>query len=117
MKKLLTFTAILATSLPAIAGFQDNNSQSNQTAMVKTVAKAKTANEDTPVQLTGYITRQVDNDEFYFKDSTGEIKIDVEDHAWNGQNVTPKNKITIEGKVDKNDAGIADIDVQRIKKH
>ncbi|WGE89695.1 YgiW/YdeI family stress tolerance OB fold protein [Actinobacillus arthritidis] len=119
MKKLFTFTAVLTASLPAIAGFQDNTQaiNSNQVTVIKSVAKAKTANEDMPVRLTGYITRQVDSDEFYFKDASGEIKIDVEDHAWNGQNVTPKHKITIEGKVDRNDAGRADIDVYRIKKH
>lgn len=125
MKKVFTLATLLAVSTSAVAGFQADSQQQSggfqgtgsQQGAVKTVAQVEKAYEDTPVTLTGYITRQMDHDEFFFKDSTGEIKIEVEDYAWNGQNVTAKDKITIEGKVDKNDWGRADIDVYSIKKH
>ena len=41
------------------------------------------------------------DDEFTFQDSTGTIRIDVEDHAWNGLSVTRNDKIRIYGKLDK----------------
>ena len=124
MKKVMAMIAMLSLSTSAMAGFQGNErtqaggfSDGNaKMGAVNTVAQAKDAYEDTPVTLTGYITRQVDNDEFYFKDSTGEIKIEVEDYAWNGQNVTPKDKITIKGKIDKNDWGRAEVEVYNIQK-
>lgn len=116
MKKLMALSALFALSASAFANFSNGNVD-NSYGAVTTVKQALKAHEDTPVVLTGKITRQVDNDEFYFKDATGEIKIEVDDHAWNGQNITPKDKITIRGKVDKNDYGRSDIDVYSVKKH
>lgn len=115
MKKIIALSTLLALSTSAFAGFSNGNNASQ--GGVTTVRQALQAHEDTQVTLTGKITRQIDNDEFYFKDATGEIKIEVEDHAWNGQNITPNDKITIRGKVDKNDNGRSDIDVYSIKKH
>ncbi|WGE90300.1 NirD/YgiW/YdeI family stress tolerance protein [Actinobacillus genomosp. 1] len=114
MKKFLTLTTLLTVSTTALAGFNAGNTE--PVKAVNTIAQAKKATENTPVTLTGNITRQIDNDEFFFKDATGEIKIDVEDHAWQNQNVTPKDKITIYGKVDKDAQGPASIDVDRIQK-
>lgn len=122
MKKLLTLASVLALSSTAMAGFNGNN-QGNQGGFsggqnaqgtVTTIAQAKNAWDDTPVTLTGYIVNQIDHDEFTFKDETGEIRIDVEDHAWNGLNVTPKDKIVIQGKVD--DDWKKSIDVYSIQK-
>ncbi|KMK52493.1 hypothetical protein RO21_00270 [[Actinobacillus] muris] len=123
MKKVFTLVSLFALSSFANAGFNGNQaagggfSQDGKTlpSAITTVAQALKAQDDAPVQLTGYITRQIDNDEFMFKDSSGEIKIDVEDEAWQGQNITPKNKITIYGKVDKDWHN--SVDVYRIQKH
>lgn len=122
MKKVLVLTTLLSLSAASMANFESSAAQQGgfsgegaKTAPTS-VAQALEAWDDTPVTLTGYITKQVDHDEFYFKDASGEIKIEVEDYAWNGQNVTPKDKITIEGKVDKNDWGKSTIDVYSIKK-
>ncbi|ACE61769.1 YgiW/YdeI family stress tolerance OB fold protein [Actinobacillus pleuropneumoniae] len=114
MKKFLTLTTLLAISTSALAGF--NGSNNEPAKAVNTIAQAKKAAENTPVTLTGNITRQIDSDEFLFKDATSEIKIDVEDHAWQNQNITPKDKITIYGKVDQDSQGPASIDVDRIQK-
>lgn len=120
----MALTALfVATS--AIAGFQGNNTtqqqggfNSNQSVVVNTVAQALSANDDAPAQLTGSIVRQLkDNDEFIFRDATGEIKIDVDDDAWQGQNVSVNDKITIYGKVDKEHIGNNTLDVYRVQKH
>lgn len=126
MKKLLTLASLLAVSSVAVAGFTGNNApaqgggfsgQGQQVGVVNTVAKALKAYDDAPVQLTGSIVRQIDSDEFIFRDSTGEIKIDVEDEAWQGQNVGFNDKITIYGKVDRETIGKNSVDVYRIQKH
>lgn len=122
MKKLLV-AMLLAQSAVSFAGFSDSNknmggfSGGQKPPKPTTVAEALKAWDDTPVTLTGHITRQVERDEFYFKDATGEIRIEVEDYAWNGQNITPKDEITIQGKVDKNDWGHSEIEVYNIHKH
>lgn len=123
MKKIFTLVSLFALSSFANAGFNGNPAAAGGFShdgsalpnAVKTVAQALKAYDDTPAQLTGYITRQIDNDEFMFKDNSGEIKIDVEDEAWQGQNITPKTKITIYGKVDRDWHN--SVDVYRIQKH
>ncbi|QBQ64381.1 NirD/YgiW/YdeI family stress tolerance protein [Actinobacillus indolicus] len=119
MKKLMTVATLLTLSTSAFAGYQGNNTQSGYTggnvATVTTVAKAKRAYDNTPASISGYIVKQIDEDTFIFKDSTGQIQIDVDDDAWNGLNVSAKNKVRIYGEVDKDD-GRTQIDVHRISK-
>lgn len=113
MKKLLSLTLLLTISSTAVAGFSGSNGDSPKS----TVAQAlKVKKDDTPIQLTGKIIRQIDNDEFIFRDATGEIKIDVEDEAWQGLNVSPNETITIFGKVDHEAFEANTIDVYRVQK-
>lgn len=119
MKKLFALGTLLALSMPVTAGFQSetqNRYQARNAQNITTIAAAKKANEDTPVSLTGYITQQISDDDFYFKDSTGEIKIEIDDDVWENRTITPKDRITIEGKVDDGKNGNT-IDVYRIIKH
>ncbi|WP_439235100.1 YgiW/YdeI family stress tolerance OB fold protein [Lonepinella koalarum] len=118
MKKLLTI-ALIAASTIAFAKANDNlkgGFSGGYSGTQTTVAQALKAKDDTQVILTGYITRQIDHDEFLFKDSTGEIKIEVEDRAWNGLNISPNDKITIQGKVDQEAFKAAEIEVYNIRK-
>ncbi|ASK70977.1 hypothetical protein CF168_20015 [Shewanella bicestrii] len=39
-------------------------------------------------------------DNYLFKDDSGEIKIEIDNHEGKGQNVTPNDKVTIIGEVD-----------------
>lgn len=121
MKKLL----VLALMVPALAsaGFSSGQAQgggfngSNGSSNVSTVAQALKARDDAPIVLSGYIVSQIKHDEFMFRDNTGEIRIEVDEDAWQGQNVTEKDKITIYGKVDKSDWGRREVEVYRIQKH
>lgn len=115
MKKVMLVTSLLALSTAAFAkgGFHDGKHPQggqgeytqqgfvDESAMVKSVSEALKASDKTPVLLVGTIVKQIDNDEFIFKDSTGEIQIDVKKRAWNGQTITPQDTIEIRGKVDK----------------
>ena len=65
--------------------------------------------------IEGNIVKQLDDDEFLFKDSTGEIKIEVSKKAWNGQDIKPEDTIQIRGKVD-NEWNKTEIDVKQIIK-
>ena len=131
MKKAIILTTLLAVSTVSMAkgdgddrhrgGYHDGKAQMQQqgffdeSAAVKTVADALKANDDTPVILEGQIVKQLDSDEFTFKDATGEIQIDVSKRAWNGQTITPQDTIQIRGKVDK-EWGNAEVDVKQVTK-
>ena len=82
---------------------------------MKTVAAALKASDDTPVIIEGKIVKQIDKDEFIFRDSTGEIEIDVSKRAWNGQTISPADTIQIRGKVDT-EWNKTEIDVKQIIK-
>ena len=130
MKKAIILTTLLAVSTVSMAkgdgddrhrgGYHDGKAQVQQgffdeSAAVKTVADALKASDDTLVILEGQIVKQLDSDEFTFKDATGEIQIDVSKRAWNGQTITPQDTIQIRGKVDK-EWGNAEVDVKQVTK-
>lgn len=112
MKKIVTLAALLALSSTAFAGFQDTNAGNNLT----TVQAAQKMADHAPVTLEGNFVRQIDDDEFIFRDSTGEIKVDVDDHAWKGVNVTPNDRVRIQGSVDKEFAEPTTIEVHQVEK-
>lgn len=66
------------------------------------------------VVLQGYITKKLGNEKYNFSDGNNNIVIEIDDKNWNGQTVTPKDKVTIYGELDKNftDTGI---DVKSLK--
>lgn len=128
MKKVIALTTLLVLSSAAIAqgGFQDSNNprpQKNtaqqgffdENSAVKTVKEALDAKDNTFVILEGNIVNQIDDDEFMFRDVSGEVKIDVSKRAWNGQTISPQDKIQIRGKVDK-EWNKTEIDVKQIIK-
>lgn len=120
MQKLFALTSLFVATA-ALAGFTDNQQRGgfSDTAQPKiiSVQAALKAADDTPVALRGKIIRQLDKDEFIFRDASGEIKIEVENEAWNGQNITPNDEITIQGKVDTNGLKASEIEVYKIQKH
>ena len=127
MKKLLTVAAIALSSVAvyntAMAqGFNDGNNQVTQqgfvdeSVIVKTVADALNANDNTPVRLDGQIVKQIGKKDFLFKDASGnEIQIEVSKKAWNGETIAPQDNIQIIGKVDK-EWNKTEVDVKQIIK-
>ena len=127
MKKLLTVAAIALSSVAvyntAMAqGFNDGNNQVTQqgfvdeSVIVKTVADALNANDNTPVRLDGQIVKQIGKKDFLFKDARGkEIQIEVSKKTWNGETIAPQDNIQIIGKVDK-EWNKTEVDVKQIIK-
>ncbi|WGE81696.1 YgiW/YdeI family stress tolerance OB fold protein [Actinobacillus equuli subsp. haemolyticus] len=117
MKKLTVLSTLAAATLLAACSQPTSQNQTfgANTASIVTVAQAKSLHDDSRVTLEGKILRQVDNDEYIFADSTGDIKIEIDDHVWNGLNVTPSDKIRIQGKLDKETFN-SSIDVYTVEK-
>lgn len=65
------------------------------------VAEVQKLSDDTYVTMTGYLTKQLGDDEYLFSDGTDTITVEIDDKDWRGLRVTPKDKIIINGKVDK----------------
>ncbi len=124
MKKLaLTslFLVITATSLSVLA----NNTPSNgggfsgpgATQIPGTVREIKKLGvfvDDTEVTLTGVITNALGNEKYTFRDSTGEIIVEIDNDKWFGLKVDPNTTVIINGEIDKGFNGTS-VDVKRIQ--
>ncbi len=120
MKKLLAII-LLGLSTSALAGFNDNSSHLQQIELnqITTIKQAMSARDDAKVAITGYIIERIKNkdDEFIFRDESGKtIQIEIDNDVWNGLNISPQDKITIYGEVDK-DFTKTTIDVKKIEKY
>lgn len=120
MKKHIALLSLLVISASANAGFQDDNAipaKQVPAQTVTSVSQVHKARDYAPVSISGNIVSCHDDDDCTFKDKTGTIHIDVEDGAWNGQNITPKQRVRITGRVDiDDDSGHRSIDVYQIDK-
>lgn len=141
MKKLIALSTLLAISSVALAqgGFNDPANPSaekprhemkherkghkegkhhgffDESKAVKSVSALKAAADNDFVMIEGNIVQQVGKDDFIFKDATGEVEIEVSKHAWQGQTITPNDKVEIRGKVEK-EWGKTEVDVKQIIK-
>ncbi|WP_375083765.1 YgiW/YdeI family stress tolerance OB fold protein [Providencia sp. SKLX074055] len=79
-----------------------------------TVAKALDMSDDSWVILRGNIVKQLDHKHYEFTDGTGTINLEISEKRWNGINVTPKDKIEIRGKIDK-DWNSREVEVKQIQ--
>ncbi|QIM63285.1 hypothetical protein A1D29_08340 [Pasteurellaceae bacterium Orientalotternb1] len=105
MKKLIAFSALFATvTLTACSGNQGNSQQvfgANVPSSVVTVKQALAAYDDSYVTVEGSIIKQIDDDEYIFGDASGQIRVEIDNHIWRGQNVTSQNKLRLYGEIDR----------------
>ena len=64
--------------------------------------------------LTGHIVHRMphDDDDYLFRDETGEIVVDIDHDVFRGQTVTPQTKVRITGEVDTGFMEPTSIDVK-----
>ncbi|CAI1047740.1 YgiW/YdeI family stress tolerance OB fold protein [Serratia grimesii] len=130
MKKYTLAALIALCSAPVLAqqgGFLDPAAPQTQTqntqqggfsgpsAALTTVDKVKSMSDDTWVMLQGNIEQRVGDDTYTFRDASGTLTVEIDKKRWNGQTITPKDKVQLEGKVDKNWSSV-EVDVKNIKK-
>jgi len=130
MKKITLALLIALCSAPVLAqqgGFLDPNAPQAQTqssqqggfsgpsAALTTVDKVKSMSDDTWVMLQGNIEQRVGDDTYTFRDATGTLTVEIDKKRWGGQTITPKDKVQLEGKVDKEWSSV-EVDVKNIKK-
>ncbi|ELG93114.1 YgiW/YdeI family stress tolerance OB fold protein [Escherichia sp. E3659] len=100
---------VSSESAPVQGGF----SGPGMVSEVTSVAQAKMRRDDAKVVLEGNIVRQVGNELYEFRDNSGSIYVDIDASYWQGQNISPNDKVRIEGDVDK-DWNSVEIDAKRI---
>lgn len=66
-----------------------------------TVKQALDMRDDSIVVLTGKIVNSLGDEKYLFRDSTGDVIIEIDDEDWHGVTVSPENTIEIVGELDK----------------
>lgn len=71
--------------------------------------------DSTRVALKGHIVQHLGDDQYLFKDTTGTIQLDIDDHIWRGVVVAPADTVIVYGKIDR-DFNSLEVDVKKIEK-
>lgn len=82
---------------------------------VITVAEARELNDDAKVALEGFITDDFGNEMYLFKDSTGEINLEIDDDVWDNRMLDPDQLVRIYGEIDRDDDDYIKVEVEKIK--
>lgn len=113
MRYLFALIMVAMLAVPSYAAFKGPGAS----GPASSVAQAKAMRDDSHVTLVGQIVSQVPgtDDKYMFRDSTGEIMVDIDHKDFGGQDVTPANTVRIYGEVDKEFGRAPEIDVKRLE--
>ncbi|GMO57659.1 MAG: YgiW/YdeI family stress tolerance OB fold protein [Termitinemataceae bacterium] len=92
----------------------DNSGARGQGQLVTALA-AKDLPDDTKVILQGTIVQSLGDEKYTFRDSSGEIVVDIDRKVWRGLSVGTNDRVEIYGEVDVGRKGIK-IEVKTIRK-
>jgi uncharacterized protein (TIGR00156 family) len=129
MKKTAALLAITAlVSMPVLAaqsgGFVDPNAPTAQVqkggfsgpnGTVATVKQAQDMKDDAWVTMRGNIEKRIGDEDYQFRDATGTMKVEIDHKRWEGQTISPKDNVELQGKIDK-DFNSVELDVKQIRK-
>ncbi|MCG8708577.1 YgiW/YdeI family stress tolerance OB fold protein [Brenneria sp. 4F2] len=81
---------------------------------VTTVVKAKEMKDDSWIILRGTIDQRIGDEDYLFRDASGSITVEIDNKYWNGQNVSPQDKVELQGELDKSFSS-AELDVKQVR--
>lgn len=109
MKKLFIATLFVGTTMMPQAQFMENDA--NVVAqkdivppyVISNVAAVREMADNTYVSIQGNIVQRQghDQEKYLFKDASGDIIVEIEDHVWRHQTVTPGTTVKILGELDQ----------------
>lgn len=114
MKKFLV-ASLLAISIFAVASNRGGFSSTGKNISVSKISQKNSWTDDQHIILEGTILRQVGKDDFVFKDSTGELIVEIDDDAWKGETITPDDRVRVYAEVDKSWKEL-EVEVYKIEK-
>jgi uncharacterized protein (TIGR00156 family) len=66
------------------------------------------------VILEGNVIKQIGDELYQFRDSSGMINVEIDNNLWNGQSVTPADKVRISGEIEK-DWNSVELDANKVQ--
>lgn len=77
--------------------------------------QVKSQRDESWVTLQGKLAKHLGEDSFMFRDSTGEIMVEIDDESWVGQEISPNDTVRISGEVDQDWSDVK-VDVSSLSK-
>ncbi|MBU9856499.1 YgiW/YdeI family stress tolerance OB fold protein [Rahnella bonaserana] len=90
-----------ASETPPPAHKQDSGIKGSEDAKESTIKRVINNDKNTWVTLEGNIIKKTGEEHYTFRDKTGIIPIILKDDKWDGQKVTPKDLVSISGRLTK----------------
>ena len=107
-----------AVEVEAITGQSSISSRQGQAVTITQpikVSEAKTLPRNSWVVLTGHIVSSLRGEYYLFRDSSGEITVEIEHEVWRGLSASPSDAVEISGEIEI-ERGQVSIDVKAIRK-
>jgi uncharacterized protein (TIGR00156 family) len=120
MKKPLTTITLVSLLAISTATLAQYNGPGNQTprplAVLRSVAEVlKAPVDDQPVELTGVLMKQTGRETFQFRDTTGEIQVEIDrDDFPAGQPIGADTRVTLHGEVETRAMRAPEIEVESV---
>lgn len=119
MNKLISFLIFISLTLVSFHSHAQYTGPSN-VPQVLTVEEVKSNapkldRTDAIVQVKGFVTKQINNEDFEFKDQSGTIRIEIDKKILNTIQFDENTEIIIFGEVDYNLLEGSEIEVERIE--
>lgn len=113
MRLFLASLLLLLVAVPAYAGFDGPNSA----VSVTKANQVATAPDNAGCILEGMIVEKVtgSSDKYTFKDASGQVIVEIDDHVFAGRTVTPSTKVKLTGKVDTSKTKASKVDVKMLE--
>lgn len=73
---------------------------------VTSVLEAKKLGGSVHVKLKGKVSSKLGKETYLFKDNTGTVKVQIDDHDWKNVKADPKDTVIIEGQLKREQGGV-----------
>ncbi len=105
---LLAFPLLVLFSINAAAQYTGPGAQ----APIQSVAAALSAKDDSPVDISGHIVKQLSTDKYIFSDGRDQIQVEIDSDIFLGTTINEKTQVRIRGEVEKDFMESPEIDVK-----
>ena len=104
MSKALAGSIILSCvlTMPAFAAYTGPGVET----LVNNAKDASHAKDEAPVELTGYLVKNLGDEHYLFRDNTGDVEVEIDNALWRNIEVSSENKVILRGEVDDDWQGI-----------
>lgn len=106
--------AVAFAGLPALSAARAEFVGPGAPVSLTRAADVATAGDKTPVRLEGWLSRQLDDEHYEFRDDSGTVRVEIERERLPAAKITPQTRLRLSGEVDR-DWMRREVEVSRVE--